>query len=300
MLRHSWRRAYNVGAVVYINGRIVSKEDAVISVFDHGVLYGDGVFEGIRAYNGKAFRLEEHLERLYESAHAIALEVPISRQEMTEAVRQTMEASGGKASYIRLIVTRGIGDLGLDPQKCGRPQIIIIADRIELYPAELYQRGLRTVTVATMRNHPNALNPRIKSLNYLNNILAKIEALRSGCTEAIMLNKDGFVAECTGDNIFIVKDKMLLTPPEYASILVGVTRQVVMELAEAAGVTAAEKDLSRFDLYVADECFVTGSAAEIVPVVSIDGRDIGNGKPGPVTLRLLELFREQTLRNGKY
>jgi branched-chain amino acid aminotransferase len=288
-----------VGTVVYINGRIVPKDEAVISVFDHGVLYGDGVFEGIRAYNGKAFRLEEHLQRLYESAHAIALEIPISRQEMAEAVRQTLEASGGQASYIRLIITRGVGDLGLDPQKCGRPQVIIIGDRIELYPAELYQRGLRTVTVATMRNHPNALNPRIKSLNYLNNILAKIEALRSGCTEAIMLNKDGFVAECTGDNIFIVKGKMLLTPPEHAGILVGVTRQVVMELAESAGVMAAEKDLSRFDLYVADECFLTGTAAEIVPVVSIDGRDIGKGRPGPVTLRLLELFREQTSNNGK-
>jgi branched-chain amino acid aminotransferase len=288
-----------LGTVVYINGRILSKEQAVISVFDHALLYGDGVFEGIRAYNGKAFRLEAHLERLYESAHAIALEIPLSRQEMADAVRQTLEASGGEASYIRLIVTRGVGDLGLDPQKCGRPQVIIIADRIELYPAELYQRGLRTVTVATMRNHPNALNPRIKSLNYLNNILAKIEALRSGCTEAIMLNKDGFVAECTGDNIFIVKGKALLTPPEHAGILVGVTRQVVMELAGAAGVTPAEKDLSRFDLYVADECFLTGTAAEIVPVVSIDGRDIGKGRPGPVTLRLRELFREQTSRNGE-
>ena len=288
-----------MGTVVYINGRILSKEQAVISVFDHALLYGDGVFEGIRAYNGKAFRLEAHLERLYESAHAIALEIPLSRQEMADAVRQTLEASGGEASYIRLIVTRGVGDLGLDPQKCGRPQVIIIADRIELYPAELYQRGLRTVTVATMRNHPNALNPRIKSLNYLNNILAKIEALRSGCTEAIMLNKDGFVAECTGDNIFIVKGKALLTPPEHAGILVGVTRQVVMELAGAAGVTPAEKDLSRFDLYVADECFLTGTAAEIVPVVSIDGRDIGKGRPGPVTLRLRELFREQTSRNGE-
>ena len=288
-----------MGTVVYINGRILSKEQAVISVFDHALLYGDGVFEGIRAYNGTAFRLEAHLERLYESAHAIALEIPLSRQEMADAVRQTLEASGGEASYIRLIVTRGVGDLGLDPQKCGRPQVIIIADRIELYPAELYQRGLRTVTVATMRNHPNALNPRIKSLNYLNNILAKIEALRSGCTEAIMLNKDGFVAECTGDNIFIVKCKALLTPPEHAGILVGVTRQVVMELAGAAGVTPAEKDLSRFDLYVADECFLTGTAAEIVPVVSIDGRDIGKGRPGPVTLRLRELFREQTSRNGE-
>lgn len=288
-----------MGTVVYINGRILSKEQAVISVFDHALLYGDGVFEGIRAYNGTAFRLEAHLERLYESAHAIALEIPLSRQEMADAVRQTLEASGGEASYIRLIVTRGVGDLGLDPQKCGRPQVIIIADRIELYPAELYQRGLRTVTVATMRNHPNALNPRIKSLNYLNNILAKIEALRSGCTEAIMLNKDGFVAECTGDNIFIVKGKALLTPPEHAGILVGVTRQVVMELAGAAGVTPAEKDLSRFDLYVADECFLTGTAAEIVPVVSIDGRDIGKGRPGPVTLRLRELFREQTSRNGE-
>ncbi len=211
---------------------------------------------------------------------------------MTDAVREVMEATGGEATYLRLIVTRGVGDLGLDPFKCKDPQVIIIADRIQLYPAELYERGLDTVTVTTVRNHPNALSPRIKSLNYLNNTLAKIEALRAGCTEAIMLNHHGFVAECTGDNIFIVKGEALLTPPEHAGILSGVTRQVVFELAPQAGLSAHERDLTRYDLYVADECFVTGTAAEIVPVVSIDGRKIGDGTPGPVTRRLLELFRD--------
>ena len=283
----------DLGGKVYINGRICPVEEATVSVLDHGLLYGDGVFEGIRAYGGRPFRLAAHLQRLYESARAIALTIPLSLEQMTEAVGQVMEATGGEATYLRLIVTRGVGDLGLDPYKCKDPQVIIIADRIQLYPQEIYEHGLQTVTVATVRNHPNAVSPRIKSLNYLNNTLAKIEALRAGCTEAIMLNKDGYVAECTGDNIFIVKGKRLLTPPEHAGILSGVTRQVVFELAPLAGLSAEERDLTRFDLYVADECFVTGTAAEIVPVVSIDGRDIGGGEPGPTTRRLLELFREQ-------
>jgi len=288
-----------LGGKVYINGRIGPPQEATISVLDHGLLYGDGVFEGIRAYDGRPFRLEAHLRRLYESALAIALEIPIGRQEMAQAVRQTMEATGGQATYLRLIVTRGVGDLGLDPFKCRDPQVIIIADKIALYPPELYECGLQTVTVATVRNHPNAVSPRIKSLNYLNNTLAKIEAMHAGCTEAVMLNKDGYVAECTGDNIFIVQGKRLLTPPEHAGILSGVTRQVVLELAPQAGLSAAETDLTRFDLYVADECFLTGTAAEIVPVVGMDGRRIGEGRPGPVTRRLLELFREQTSKDGE-
>jgi branched-chain amino acid aminotransferase len=288
-----------LGGKVYINGRICSTQEATVSVLDHGLLYGDGVFEGIRAYGGRPFRLEAHLQRLYESAHAIALEVPLSREEMAQAVRQTLQAAGPEAGYVRLIVTRGTGDLGLDPFKCKDPQVIIIADRIALYPPELYERGLDTVTVSTVRNHPNAVSPRIKSLNYLNNTLAKIEALRAGCTEAIMLNKDGYVAECTGDNIFIVKGRDVLTPPEHAGILAGVTRRIVLELAPAAGLRAAEKDLTRFDLYVADECFVTGTAAEIVPVVRIDGRAIGSGRPGPATLRLREMFRELISKEGE-
>jgi branched-chain amino acid aminotransferase len=288
-----------LGGKVYLNGRIYPKEEAVISVLDHGLLYGDGVFEGIRAYGGRPFRLHAHLQRLYESARAIALDVPLGREEMERAVRQTMDATGGQATYLRLIVTRGIGDLGLDPYKCKQPQVIIIADRIELYPPELYERGLQTVTVPTVRTPAAALSPRIKSLNYLNNILAKIEALRAGCTEAVMLNQQGFVAECTGDNIFVLKGRELLTPPEHAGILSGVTRQVVFELAPQAGLTAAERDLTRFDLYVADECFLTGTAAEIVPVVGIDGRTIGAGKPGPMTRRLLELFRLQTQSNAE-
>lgn len=288
-----------MGGKVYINGRFFSKEEASISVFDHGLLYGDGVFEGIRVYNGKIFRLADHLKRLYEGAHAIALDVPLSRQQMAEAVRATLAENGLKDAYFRLIVTRGVGDLGLDALKCSGQQVIIICDTIALYPPELYEKGLRTLTVPTVRTHANALSPRIKSLNYLNNTLAKIEALRAGCVEAIMLNSDGYVAECTGDNIFIVKDGCLLTPPEHAGILAGITRGVVLGLAPAAGVRPVEKDLTRFDLYVADECFLTGTAAEIVPVACIDGRDIGEGKPGPVTLRLGELFREQTAKDSE-
>jgi len=285
-----------LGGKVYISGRFVPKEEASISVFDHGLLYGDGVFEGIRAYGGKIFRLTDHLNRLYEGAHAIALEIPLSRQEMADAVRATLAENGLTDAYFRLIVTRGVGDLGLDAYKCTGPQVIIICDSIALYPAELYEKGLQTVTVPTARIPANALSPRIKSLNYLNNVLAKMEALRAGSTEAIMLNAAGYVAECTGDNIFIVKDGALLTPPEHAGILSGITRGVVLELAPSAGLRAQEKDLTRFDLYVADECFLTGTAAEIVPVVSIDGRRIGEGRPGPATLRLSELFREETAK----
>ncbi|MHC4788662.1 MAG: branched-chain-amino-acid transaminase [Planctomycetota bacterium] len=283
---------------IYINGELHDKKDARISVYDHGLLYGDGVFEGIRAYNGKVFRCKEHIDRLFASARAIALEIPMTRDEVAEAIRYTLEANGLSDAYIRLVVTRGIGTLGLDPYECADPQVIIITDSISLYPPEYYERGLELVTVPTVRNHPNALNPRIKSLNYLNNILAKIECLQAGVTEAIMLNKEGYVAECTGDNIFTVKDGRLETPPVHAGILEGITRDVVMELAAEAGIETLERDMTRFDLYVADECFLTGTAAEIIPVVRIDSRDIGDGEPGPVTLKLLAMFRDQTTNNS--
>jgi len=282
---------------VYINGELYERENARISVFDHGLLYGDGVFEGIRAYNGKIFRCREHIDRLFASARAIALEIPLSKDEMIEAIRQTLDANGMADAYIRLLVTRGIGTLGLDPYECTDPQVIIITDHIALYPPKYYEQGLELVAVSTVRNHPNALNPRIKSLNYLNNILAKIECIQAGVGEAIMLNKDGYVAECTGDNIFTVRNGALVTPPVHAGILEGITRQVVIELAREAGIETHERDMTRFDLYVADECFLTGTAAEIIPVVRIDSRQIGDGRPGPVTLMLLKMFRDQTTNN---
>jgi branched-chain amino acid aminotransferase len=286
-----------LGLKVYINGELHDKEQARISVYDHGLLYGDGVFEGIRVYNGRIFRAEQHVERLFASARAIALEVPMGRGELIEAMQQTLDANGLTDAYIRLVITRGVGTLGLDPYECSDPQVIIITDSIALYPPELYRKGLELVTVSTIRNHPNALNPRIKSLNYLNNILAKIECLQAGVSEAIMLNKDGYVAECTGDNIFTVKDATLVTPPVHAGILEGITRSVVTELAAQAGIGTQERDLTRFDLYVADECFLTGTAAEIIAVVRIDSRQIGDGTPGRITQKLLGMFRDQTTNN---
>jgi branched-chain amino acid aminotransferase len=275
---------------ININGKMFAKADARISVYDHGLLYGDGVFEGIRVYSGKVFRLHEHIERLYESAKHIFLEVPWSREKMIEEVQRTVTANKKVDGYIRLLVTRGAGSLGLDPGKCSDPQIIIIVDDISLYPAKFYDEGLDVITASFIRNHPNALSPRVKSLNYLNNILAKIEAVRAGCQEAIMLNHQGEVAECTGDNIFIVKHGLLRTPPSNAGILEGVTRNAVIELAEAAGITVQQVALTRHDLYAADECFLTGTAAEVVPVVKIDGRVIGTGKPGANTRQLRERF----------
>ena len=286
-----------MGLKIYINGQIVPQEDAKISVFDHGLLYGDGVFEGIRAYNGKIFTQDEHLDRIYDSATAISLKIPITKAEMAEAIKQTMKANNLTDSYIRLVVTRGVGKLGLDPNKCATPQIIIIADTIELYSKALYEKGLDIVTVTTIRNHFSALDPKIKSLNYLNNILAKIESIQSGAGEALMLNKDGYVAECAGDNIFIFKDNILRTPPSSAGILVGITRNVVMKLAAEMGVQVREELMTRYDLYIAEECFLTGTAAEIIPVVKIDGRTIGTGKPGKITLDLLKRYRDLT-RNG--
>jgi branched-chain amino acid aminotransferase len=277
---------------VWINGKLFDKADAKVSVFDHGLLYGDGVFEGIRVYAGKVFRLREHIDRLYESARHIALEIPLNREQMLQAVLDTVKANAKQDGYIRLVITRGAGGLGLDPAKTSDPQVIIIVDDISLYPAEYYEKGLEVITASFIRNHPNALNPRIKSLNYLNNILAKIEAVAAGCQEAIMLNHVGEVAECTGDNIFLVKRGQLRTPHLSAGILEGVTRNAVIELAREAKVPVHEMSLTRHDVYSADECFLTGTAAEVVPVVKCDGRPIGNGKPGPVTRQLRERFHQ--------
>jgi branched-chain amino acid aminotransferase len=279
---------------VYINGKLFDKQDAKVSVYDHGFLYGDGIFEGIRVYGGKVFKLREHVDRLYDSARHIHLEIPIDRAQMTEAVLSTVAANNKKDGYIRLIVSRGAGTLGLDPRKTSDPQIIIIVDDIALYPPELYESGLEIVTAATIRNHPNATNPRIKSLNYLNNILAKIEGIRAGCVEALMLNHKGEVAECTGDNIFLVKNGILRTPPIDAGILEGITRNAVMDLARQAGITVQEIALTRHDVYAADEVFLTGTAAEVIPVVKCDGRPIGAGKPGPMTRQLREKFQQLT------
>jgi branched-chain amino acid aminotransferase len=279
---------------VYIAGQLVPKEDATISVFDHGLLYGDGVFEGLRAYSGKVFRLREHVQRLWDSAKAIWLTIPMSQDEMCKAINDTVRANGIDDGYIRVVVTRGAGTLGLDPNRCSNPQVIIIADAISLYPAELYEKGLEIVTVSVMRNHPAACSPRIKSLNYLNNILAKIEGLQAGCIEALMLNHKGEVAECTGDNIFLVRKGVLYTPPIDAGILEGVTRDAVIELAEKAGIEVREIPLTKHDVYIADEVFLTGTAAEVVPVVKVDSRTIGTGKPGPMTLDLNKRFHALT------
>ena len=263
----------------------------MISVYDHGLLYGDGVFEGIRSYGGQVFRLQEHLDRLWESAEAIWLEIPASKEELAQSVIATLAANDIQDGYIRLVVTRGAGTLGLDPNRTSDPQVIIITDRITLYPDEYYQNGLKIVTVATRRNHPDALSPRIKSLNYLNNILAKIEGLQAGCVEALMLNHRDEVAECTGDNIFLVKGGVLVTPSTDAGILEGITRQAVIELAVEAGTEVQERTLLMEDVYGADECFLTGSAAEVVPVVQVDESQIGNGTPGPLTRDLMKRFR---------
>lgn len=279
---------------VYINGTLYDKEDAKISVYDHGLLYGDGVFEGMRVYGGKVFRMPEHLERLWNSAKAIWLEIPMTPEALGQAVDQTVQANGIEDGYVRLVVTRGVGTLGLDPNRCSQPQVIIIADYITLYPREYYEQGLHIVTVSTIRNHPAALSPRIKSLNYLNNILAKIEGLQAGCVEALMLNQKGEVAECTGDNIFLVRKGELLTPSVEAGILEGITRAVVIELARELKIPVRETPLTKHDVYIADECFLTGSAAEIVPVTKVDSRKIGDGVPGPITLRLLDRFHEVT------
>jgi branched-chain amino acid aminotransferase len=284
---------------IYLNGKLVDKKDAKISVFDHGLLYGDGVFEGIRAYNGRIFMCQEHIDRLYDSAKAIALDIPMSKKALTNAMVKTCKANKIRNGYIRLIVTRGEGTLGLNPYLCKKAGVIIIAAAIQLYPEELYERGLKITTSGTIRNAPEAVNPRIKSLNYLNNILAKIEALNAGVMECLMINPNGYVAEATGDNVFIVRKNELITPPPWCGALEGVTRNVVMELARQEGYTVKEDVISRYDLYVADEVFLTGTAAEMIGVVEVDRRPIGNGKPGPITKSLVEKFREFAQHNGE-
>jgi len=280
--------------LIYINGQYVPQADAKISVFDHGLLYGDGVFEGLRSYGGKIFRLEEHLIRLYRSAQAIWLEIPMTQAEMGEAINETIRKNNLGDGYVRALVTRGAGTLGLDPNQCSNPQVILIADAIALYPEEYYEKGLEIITSKVLRTPPTALDPRIKSLNYLNNILAKIEGLKAGCIEALMLNHQGEVAECTGDNIFIVRQGTLCTPPEDASILQGVTRQAVIELASQAGIEVHETGLKLQDVYNADECFLTGTAAEVIPVIQVDSHTIGTGQPGPMTGDLQKRFHALT------
>lgn len=281
-----------MGLIIYVNGQFVPEEDAKVSVFDHGFLYGDGVFEGIRAYHNSVFRLKEHVDRLYDSAKAVNLEIPMSKDEMSELIIETCRKNNLRDAYIRVVVSRGKGDLGLDPKKCVAPSVVCIASNITMYPEETYTNGLKVVTVPTRRNGPEGVNPRIKSLNYLNNIMAKIEASISGVAEAILLNQEGFVTECTGDNIFLVKNGVLKTPASYLGLLEGVTRNEVIKLAKEAGIPVEETSFTRYDLFVADEVFLTGTAAELIPVTNIDLRVIGNGKPGPIFAKLLAAFRE--------
>jgi len=275
---------------VWLDGKIVPMEEAKISVFDHGVLYGDGVFEGIRAYNGKVFQMEAHMRRLYQGAGAICLQIPIGKEAFEKAIYDTLEANNLNNAYIRAVVTRGAGYLGLHPGKTANPSVFIITAGLALYPLELYEKGMPIITASTIRNHPHAVSAQVKSLNYLNNIMAQIEATQAGVVEAVMLNHEGYVAECTGDNIFIVRKGELLTPPPSAGILEGVTRAVVMELAKRRGIAVHEKNMTRHDLYVADECFLTGTGAEIMPITHIDQRQIGCGKIGVMTRQLLEDF----------
>jgi branched-chain amino acid aminotransferase len=276
-----------MGLIVYLDGDFVLAEEAKVSVFDHGLLYGDGVFEGIRFYNGRVFKLDEHLQRLYDSAKAIRLEIPLKPEEMKEVVLETIRKNNLRDGYVRPVVTRGPGDLGVNPDKCPEPFVFVIADTIVLYPDESYESGLSVITVPTRRNISEALNPRIKSLNYLNNVLAKIEANNVNAAEAIMLNNDGYVVECSGDNIFVIKDRAVYTPPTYIGALEGVTRNTTMDLA---------RDM--YEVYIADECLLTGTAAEIVSVVKVDGRIIGDGRPGSVTQELTEKFRKLTQTTG--
>lgn len=283
---------------VYIDGEFYEKEHAKISVFDHGLLYGDGVFEGIRFYNGRVFRLEEHIDRLFDSARAICLTIPLSKEEVTQATLETIRRNDLRDGYVRLVVTRGDGDLGLNPALCPKATIIIIAAKITLYPQSAYENGLMVVTCATRRIPHGALSPMVKSLNYLNNVMAKIEAQNAGAGEGLMLNEQGYVAECTGDNVFLVKRGRIFTPPIASGALAGVTRGVVFEMAAEAGIPISEPEITRYDLFTADECFLTGTAAELIPVVTLDRRLIGDGKPGPVTKQLMTRFHELTQSSG--
>jgi branched-chain amino acid aminotransferase len=283
---------------IYIDGKFYAEADAKVSVFDHGLLYGDGIFEGIRFYNGRVFKLPEHLDRLWDSARSICLQIPISQPAMTEALLETIRQNDLRDGYIRLVVTRGVGNLGLNPEQCKHPSVIIIAAQITLYPESIYRNGLSVVTCATRRTNPSALNPAVKSLNYLNNVMARIEANVAGADEALMLNDAGNVAECTADNVFVVKHGHIFTPPITAGALRGITRSVVFDVAGELGIKIAETDITRHDVFVADECFLTGTAAEIIPVVKADTRPIGSGKPGPITLQMMARFREMTGESG--
>ena len=283
---------------IYLNGELVNKEDAMVSVFDHGLLYGDGVFEGIRLYDGCVFKLDEHLERLEYSAKAILLDLPLSRQEIADAVCQTCRANNLSNGYVRLVVTRGVGHLGLTPDGCGPPSVIIIADDIQLYPEELYEKGLKIISVPTRRINASALPPAVKSLNYLNNILAKIEAKKVGFQEALMLNDKGEIAECTGDNVFVLSKGVLYTPPLDAGSLRGITRATVMDIAKDLEVPCLEQALTRYDLWTAEDCFLTGTAAEVIPCVEVDHRTVGDGEPGAVTKSFISKFREKVCIDG--
>ncbi len=294
----SARAASGGGLQVFIDGAFYPEAEARVSVFDHTLLYGDGVFEGIRLYNGRIFRLKEHLDRIYDSAHYLMLNIPMSREEMTEAIAETVRRNGLRDGYVRLVVTRGKGTLGLDPHRCERPTVFIIAATIQLYPPELYEKGMKIMTAATRRNLAESLNGRVKSCNYLNNILAKLEARNSGYEEALMLDAHGFVVECTGDNIFIVKGGVISTPPVYLGALAGVTRGCVIELAHDRGRDVREEPFTRYEVFTADECFLTGTAAEVIPVVAVDERRIGDGRPGPVTREMISAFRARTQTDG--
>ncbi|MEM6911268.1 MAG: branched-chain-amino-acid transaminase [Verrucomicrobiota bacterium] len=283
---------------VYVDGEFYEKEEAKLSVFDHGLLYGDGIFEGIRFYNGRVFQLEAHIDRLFDSAKAIVLKMPWTKADLVEATLETIRQNALQDGYVRLVITRGEGGLGLNPYLCPKPSIFIIAASIQLYPEECYTNGLTVATCATRRNTPGALSPAVKSLNYLNNVLAKIEALNANAQEGLMLNEQGYVAECTGDNIFIVREGVVLTPPVSQGSLRGITRQAILEIVAELGIKLREEVLTRYDIFTADECFLTGTAAEALPVVKLDAREIGDGKPGPITWQCIEAFRERTRTCG--
>ena len=284
--------------VTYVNGTFVPKEEAKVSVYDHGYLYGDGIFEGIRAYDGRIFRLEQHLDRLFESARYLMLEIPLSRDELRAAILETVRRCGLRDAYIRPVISRGVGDLGLDPRKCRRATVVIIVDTIQLYPKEAYERGLRAITATTRKVRPDALSPQAKTLNYLNNIMARLEANQAGVEEAIMLTADGYVCECSADNLFIVRAGAVWTPPAYLGILKGITRGAIIELAATIGVPLAEQVFTLHDVYTADECFLSGTGAELGPVVEVDARPIGTGRPGPLSARFLRAFRELARTDG--
>ena len=287
-----------MGTVIYVNGRFMAKEEATVSVYDHGYLYGDGVFEGIRVYGGRIFKLDAHVHRLFDSAHTLGIQIPLSREEMTQAILETVRRTGFRDAYIRPVVSRGAGDLGIDPRKCPRPNVVIIVDSIQLYPEEAYRKGLRMITTSTRQRPVDVLNPRIKTCNYLNNILARMEANLVGVDEGLMLTTQGYVAECTADNVFVVKSDRVLTPPAHLGILQGITRQTVLDVCGGLGIAAGEQILTLHDMYTADECFLTGTGVEMGPVVELDGRRIGTGRPGPITMRILAAFRELAAREG--